>query len=482
MESVHVKLIDPIGQSMLQKAARQGLSLLWERAEKLQPQDGFLRLGLSCPLDCMYGPCRIDPFGRGADKGICGLEKDEMVAASLLRLCQRGALEALAAIRQTDPPVRPQFPESLAHLADRAFDNFGLARFSADEHLDPALLPPSMSLDHEQLLAQAIRASLYCLAILSQSRHDGSPGPGLCRSGFNVMTGNGLRIGFSGKPSAEIVERLARQASSASEEIQLVALGTWLPLGSDFMSMASSSGTAELLLSSGSVHLLIAGAGTQPGLIQLCRTLNIPVVHDGGSDSADEILTSAANYHKLSGRSGLQDSPMPPNFTVYQRSSDLAQLLSENPERKICLVAGSDNPHITLGKLPQELYESLSGNGMMVCGWGDAAWWLTTSNPDSKNSAITTGPLVALQAIAECGDLNRLAGVCFTGLGSCLELAVTLGLAALGCRVFVATPIPIFGSNKVCEFLESKFQALGGDLYQVDPMPEVQDLVDWITK
>ena len=57
----------------------------WERYERQQPQDGFVRLGLSCPVGCMQGPCRIDPFRRGAEKGICGLTGDGMVAAFLLR-------------------------------------------------------------------------------------------------------------------------------------------------------------------------------------------------------------------------------------------------------------------------------------------------------------------------------------------------------------------------------------------------------------
>ena len=48
MESIHVKTVDPVGQELLRGAAAKGLDLGWERYERLQPQDGFLRTGLSC--------------------------------------------------------------------------------------------------------------------------------------------------------------------------------------------------------------------------------------------------------------------------------------------------------------------------------------------------------------------------------------------------------------------------------------------------
>ena len=98
MQTIHLKTVDPLSQELLRSASQQGIELSWDRFEKLQPQDGFLRLGLSCPFGCMQGPCRIDPLGRGPGKGVCGLGKDEMAAALLLRLCLQGTMEALAGV------------------------------------------------------------------------------------------------------------------------------------------------------------------------------------------------------------------------------------------------------------------------------------------------------------------------------------------------------------------------------------------------
>ena len=94
MEAIHLKTVDPVGQALLRLASVQGLELSWDRFEALQPQDGFVRTGLSCAFGCMQGPCRIDPFGRGAKAGVCGLDRDGMVAANLLRLCLDGAIES----------------------------------------------------------------------------------------------------------------------------------------------------------------------------------------------------------------------------------------------------------------------------------------------------------------------------------------------------------------------------------------------------
>ena len=133
MEKIHLKTVDPVSQALLQSAAARGLDLNWERYEKLQPQDGFLRAGLSCPYGCLQGPCRIDPFGRGADRGICGLDRDRMVAALLLRLCLNGVLEALGDLPANDNFRVPAWPGSLESKGVRALANLGGGELSLNE-------------------------------------------------------------------------------------------------------------------------------------------------------------------------------------------------------------------------------------------------------------------------------------------------------------------------------------------------------------
>lgn len=84
------RTIDPASQAMLSLAEKQGLETAWDRLEKQQPQCGFGELGLCC-RHCNMGPCRIDPFGEGPSRGVCGATADTMVARGLLRAIAAGA-------------------------------------------------------------------------------------------------------------------------------------------------------------------------------------------------------------------------------------------------------------------------------------------------------------------------------------------------------------------------------------------------------
>ncbi|RWX50563.1 Prismane/CO dehydrogenase family protein, partial [Candidatus Electrothrix marina] len=70
------------------KGGRQ-LQTVWDRYEAQQPQCGFGELGVCC-RHCMQGPCRIDPFGEGPDRGICGATADTIVARGLARAIAGG--------------------------------------------------------------------------------------------------------------------------------------------------------------------------------------------------------------------------------------------------------------------------------------------------------------------------------------------------------------------------------------------------------
>ena len=130
MDTIHLKTVDPLSQDLLKSAFERGIKLNWDRYEKLQPQDGFLRVGLSCPYGCLQGPCRIDPLGRGPERGLCGLDRDRMVAALLLRLTLNGVLEAMndgatgsgkTAGISLSPPLDKIFSKAIRNLGGRNF-------------------------------------------------------------------------------------------------------------------------------------------------------------------------------------------------------------------------------------------------------------------------------------------------------------------------------------------------------------------------
>lgn len=85
-----IKSCDQSVNQMLQIAKEAGIATVWDRYKAQLPQCGFGESGLCC-RNCVMGPCRIDPFGDGADKGICGATADTMVARNLIRYIAAGA-------------------------------------------------------------------------------------------------------------------------------------------------------------------------------------------------------------------------------------------------------------------------------------------------------------------------------------------------------------------------------------------------------
>jgi len=77
-------------QAMIAKAREDGVETVWDRLREQEPHCGFCELGLSC-RNCIMGPCRIDPFGNGPQRGVCGADADVVVARNFGRMVAAGA-------------------------------------------------------------------------------------------------------------------------------------------------------------------------------------------------------------------------------------------------------------------------------------------------------------------------------------------------------------------------------------------------------
>jgi len=90
MSDIEKKSIDLATQEVLKKARDENIKTTWDRLELQEPQCGFGQLGLCCTV-CAMGPCRIDPFGEGAQAGVCGAGADTIAARNLARKVAVGA-------------------------------------------------------------------------------------------------------------------------------------------------------------------------------------------------------------------------------------------------------------------------------------------------------------------------------------------------------------------------------------------------------
>ncbi len=75
---------DNITQSLFDRAQTLGIETGLDRLERQEPQCAFGQLGSCCRM-CYMGPCRIDPFGNGSQRGVCGATVDTIVCRNLLR-------------------------------------------------------------------------------------------------------------------------------------------------------------------------------------------------------------------------------------------------------------------------------------------------------------------------------------------------------------------------------------------------------------
>jgi carbon-monoxide dehydrogenase catalytic subunit len=89
-EIAEQRAFDPVDQEIIEKAIVDDIDTAWDRLASQQPQCGFGQLGVCCNR-CAMGPCRIEPFGKKPDRGVCGATADLIVARNILDDLSTGA-------------------------------------------------------------------------------------------------------------------------------------------------------------------------------------------------------------------------------------------------------------------------------------------------------------------------------------------------------------------------------------------------------
>jgi hypothetical protein len=482
METIHFKTVDPLSQELLRGAARMGFDLNWERREKQQPQDGFLRLGLSCPYGCMQGPCRIDPYGRGAEKGICGLDRDGMVAAFLLRLALQGALEVMQACNSDCQNEEIVWPAPLDKKARAALAKFGNATFSTKEIFESAFMLTRPSASTDDLVRQAVRLGLLAVGLMEQGNAQRKiPASMECRAGYGLLAGDAVIIGVSGQVPEPVVLALTKEITDQkNKNVRLVTLGDWIPAGDRFLPIVCTSGEAETILSAGKLNLLLAGPQTDPGILDLCRKMNVPVLLGSEKLNATAILKKAhAAFDNRAPVSFSPDVSLIGKGKVSIGAGDVETLFKKASQKKIALIGGADALQQSLGHLPVELTKGLIGQDHAVASWGDSAVWMLKQDLPVGILDAQDGPLTAVRALAAAGKLSSLKGICFAGLKSCRDFTFALGLAGMGFKVSVAVPLPLWGSENVRTMLKDSLAAVNGSLAHYDHPVAADELLDW---
>jgi len=341
----------------------------------------------------------------------------------------------------------------------------------------------------EKIVDQAVRMGLFAIDRLAEKT--GSAKELSCRAGYGVLAGNPIAVAICGNVSPETSESLAAAADQqADANIQLLSLGDWIPLKDRYLPFVCSSGEAELVLSTGKIAYLVAGQGTDPGVIAACKRLEIPISEDGETTEPKQILEAALAYHSCHKQTEFSPDPSLIDSGRVQGSSDaLKAAIEKAGDRKIAIIGGSDMPHQSHGWIPLELAKALKGRNIQIAAWGDAAVWMIKEGlcSDAQENPVLvlepeTGLIETIDLLQQLGKQENLVGVSFSGVKGCRDLSAALGLAAIGVRVNMAVPIPLWGSDAVRKLLAEKLSACGGELTHYDHPAQPEEILDWFEK
>ncbi len=181
------------------------------------------------------------------------------------------------------------------------------------------------------------------------------------------------------------------------------------------------------------------------------------------------------------------DVPAGLSTRVLMSPSSFSETAVNDSTDEVALIGGADTPHLPLGSLAGDLVTTLAGTGIKIAGWGDTALWMARraqADASIEQPLILDkdqGPLLAIKGLAEAEKLHCLKGICFAGMRDVLDLNIALGLAYLGFRVSIATPIPVHGSKVVSQTLAQMLAENGGELLHFDHPAGAGDLVNWFT-
>lgn len=461
METIHFKSVDPIGQEFLRTAAKKGIDLYWERFETQQPQDGFLRLGLSCPFGCLQGPCRIDPFGRGAQEGICGLDRDQMVAATLLRIALHGALASgVGAAVEPDANI-------LGLAGDLGND------ISVSEINDAAVMLCQPSAPASKLIRQALRLGVLTLA----AGTEGDLGKTEYKIGYGLLAGDSPIVGVcEGVPNDRLEEI---ESACAKAGIKSVSLGPWVEAGTSIFPCVCTSLEAEAVVASGRIGAIVIGSSASPGLRQVAEKAGV-TVFDGTTELNPSEIAESARKTGTAAADGVDIDPTVMAEAKALRSfRDLASDGNGATGKRV-LLGGQDSPFQSSGWIATEVGKALVSDGFKVAGWGDAAAWMVKAGLGEMegNPVRVLEPRNAVYAALKAGR-ERLAGVCFTSLSGVRDLSLALGLAACGVPVCLATPVPIWGSQAVMTELDSQLATNRGSITHFDHPAGADEVLAW---
>lgn len=282
MKEVRKKSADAAVNKMLVKAFKGQRELVWDRADAMQPQCGFGRMGICC-TDCYEGPCRVNPFAKSEQQTICGRSQKELVAGHFLKKVADGttALVRLAV----------EFGGEI----DRKVLTVGL---TADNMLVPA--------DYDARLTELGQAAVEALSAISvvKTKVYGESQPAATTANLGALKAGAANIVLHGHVPPQVVKALADAAAESKDAINIVALCGSELSGSLNLPVLTNSTSQEAPLLTGAVDLLVLGSQCiMPAVVKLAGELGVTVVNAVAiSDAKTTVEMASTAFNRRAGR------------------------------------------------------------------------------------------------------------------------------------------------------------------------------------
>lgn len=453
MKALRSKTSDAQYRTYLLKAAREGIDLSWDLYERQQPLCGFGELGLCCS-DCLQGPCRIDPFGRGPQRGSCGLGRDELVERRLSRLVRDSARVYL------------RWALELQETAE--INQLAVESATAGTNLEGAVTQSLVTLRAARLVSN-----------LADALH-GAPRPFMSQAGIGVLGQDSVNIlikDASPRMVGALVGALregeikARRAG-AKAGIRISALAGDVAVSHFALPLAGCRADAELALLSGTADEIV------------------DVGETGGTAGVDPATAAAAIVDQAveayTRRNWEREAcpAAPASFAGGYTASNidvpaLATKIRDGSISGICLVTGCPGVRQTICGPTAEAVAGLVRRGVLCLASGDVVAGLATAgllNPGmclAIGAAWESGRFLDLgEALAqELGVARRAAPLAAVIMeGSRPEnLAQALGLMATGIPTWYGGPVPVGGSEAVLHKLTVTLPSSYNSRLTLDP-------------
>ena len=390
MYDLNKKSIDPNVNKFLPKAFDQNIKLSWDLHEANLPKCGFGSLGLCCN-ECWQGPCRVDPFGNGAQAGSCGRTGISMVTENFSRQAMAGLIPYL----------------------DKAKDN----ELNKEYIKLNSWLNAGMNNLPEELLQGTFEISRKVLKLSSEEKI-------LELKGADIDPDK-IAIVIVGLLSSEKLDLLKK-----SKDVQVFSLLN--EFSYEGIQPLTNYGSQEIILAANIPDLLLIGPGCGiPNLIQLAEKYKVPYVYSDDLISESIPKNKSSNYKKLLG---------------FNTPSFKSIVVGDLKGKKVALIAGCNNITRSQDTGILNLTKDLLSKNYSIVTSGCAAMALVKYLSDCKDiyylgSCYNAAKFINIYDELKCSSEQIVAF--FPELSQPKAFAQAVGLAANDIQTYIFPMAPI---------------------------------------